>query len=138
MSQTKRCHLYSKSRSFKISEQAHITRQQYPIYWKWYQHTRSEGMEWYWQAIDYKEVRSIWQDKMEFLPSSSCIDTAIWIPNMDAYKEKVWMISVAFWLMNACCSNKKTNHDMWGNRVIFTGKSIYKRETIRWEHRISD
>ena len=36
----------------------------------------------------------------------------------------------AFWLVNACSSNKKTNHDMWGNRVIFTGTRIYKREAV--------
>ena len=27
---------------------------------------------------------------------------------------------VAFWFVNACSINKKTNHDMWGNRVLFT------------------
>ena len=37
---------------------------------------------------------------------------------------------VVFWLVNACSSNKKTNHDMWGNRVIFTGKCIYQREKL--------
>ena len=32
-----------------------------------------------------------------------------------------------------------TNHDMRGNRDIFSGKSIYDRETISWqEHRISE
>ena len=32
-----------------------------------------------------------------------------------------------------------TNHDMRGNRDIFSGKSIYNRETIsRQEHRISE
>ena len=41
------------------------------------------------------------------------------------------IIIVVFWLMNVGSSNKKTNHDMWGKRVIFTGTSIYKREAVR-------
>ena len=32
--------------------------------------------------------------------------------------------------MNTSSSNNKTNHDMWGKIVIFTGKSIYNRETV--------
>ena len=33
--------------------------------------------------------------------------------------------------MNAGSSNKKTNDEIWGKRVIFTGTSIYKREAVR-------
>ena len=41
---------------------------------------------------------------------------------------------VAFWLVNAC--NIKGQR---GNRDIFSGKSIYNRETIsRQEHRINE
>ena len=32
--------------------------------------------------------------------------------------------------MNAGSSNKKTNHEIRGKRVIFTGTSIYKREAV--------
>ena len=32
--------------------------------------------------------------------------------------------NVAFWLLNACNIKQKTNHDMRGNRDIFSGKSI--------------
>ena len=35
--------------------------------------------------------------------------------------------------------NKGKKHDMRGNRDIFSGKSIYNRETIsRQEHRINE
>ncbi len=47
--------------------------------------------------------------------------------------------NVAFWLVNVCNIKKRTNHDMRGNRDIFSGKSIHNRETISWqEHRISE
>ena len=39
-------------------------------------------------------------------------------------------IYVVFWLVDPSSSNNKTNHDMRGKIVIFTGKSIYKRETV--------
>ena len=38
--------------------------------------------------------------------------------------------AVAFQLMNAGSSNKKTNYKIRGKRVIFTGTSIYKREAV--------
>ena len=43
-------------------------------------------------------------------------------------------------LVNTECNIKeRTNHDMRGNRDIFSGKSIFNRETIsRQEHRISE
>ena len=41
------------------------------------------------------------------------------------------LIDVVFWLVNTSSNNNKTNHDdMCGKVVIFTGKSIYKRETV--------
>ena len=42
-------------------------------------------------------------------------------------------------LVNACNIKERTNHELRGNRDIFSGKSIYNRETIsRQEHRISE
>ena len=46
------------------------------------------------------------------------------------------MECVVFCLENACSSNKKKNHGMWGNRVIFTGKSIYKRLLTFWSQTV--
>ena len=40
------------------------------------------------------------------------------------------IVSVAFRLMNAGSSNKETNHEIRGKRVIFTGTSIYKKEAV--------
>ena len=42
----------------------------------------------------------------------------------------VFIYHVAYWLMNAGSSNKKTNHEIRGKRAIFTGTSIYKREAV--------
>ena len=46
---------------------------------------------------------------------------------------------IEFWIVNSCNIKERTNHDMRGNRDIFSGKSINNRETIsRQEHRISE
>ena len=39
-------------------------------------------------------------------------------------------LCVVFWLVNTSSNDNKTNHDMWEEIVIFTGKSIYKRERL--------
>ena len=57
----------------------HITRQQYLIYWKRWQHTPSEGMDGYWQVIDHMEIWSFWWNKMGFLPRCCCVGTTVWM-----------------------------------------------------------
>ena len=50
------------------------------------------GMKCYSQFIDHVEIWSIQENKMEFLPSSSCINTTIWMYPMDTnkmHREKV-------------------------------------------------
>ena len=48
-----------KKKTSTFSEPVHILRQQYLIYWKWCQHTSSEGVEWYRQVIDHIKVWSM-------------------------------------------------------------------------------
>ena len=52
-----------------------------------------------------------------------------WIGNGNLYNNNKIQY-VAFWLVNTCNIKLRTNHNMRGNRDIFSGKSIYNRETI--------
>ena len=38
--------------------------------------------------------------------------------------------SVAFWLVNACNIKYRRNHDMRGNRDMFSGKKVYTIERL--------
>ena len=51
-------------------------------------------MDSYWEAIGHMEVRPDRWNQTQFLPSSSRVDTAIWMHYMDADKtdrEKAWL-----------------------------------------------
>ena len=52
---------------------------------------------------------------------------------IDAPNPLGYWLTVVFWLVNTSSSNKKTNHDMWGNSYIYR-KSIYKRETVSYKN----
>ena len=49
----------------KITRWIHILHQQQLINWKWCQHIHTEGLNCYWQIVNYKEVWSLKSDKIK-------------------------------------------------------------------------
>ena len=64
----------------------HVSRQQYLIYWKRYQHMHSEGVHSYWQVISCLQIWFLWWNKIGFLPSCGCINTTVWMHHLDAHE----------------------------------------------------
>ena len=66
----------------EISWPVHISRQQYLIYWKWYQHSQRCGQ----LLIGFRSYGNLSLRKNEtgFLPICGCFSTTVWIHHLDA------------------------------------------------------